>query len=133
MPLSFEFKNIRDWESVCYIDTPGGRKENPVTQALVMGGNNAGYRRITANNATKIYERLTAVAAIVGPPLQRGDAAAPPWYITEQDVLAHVGLFTNWAELTDAAFNKNLLHLVESARRSLAYKLENGAFDYQAA
>lgn len=118
MPRRFDLSKIKDFETVCYIDTPLGRILNPITEALITF--DVGVREITAPNAEETFRRHCVLAALQGPLLIRGDGS--PWYITQNDVIAHIGLVTNNATLTEAAFKRAIYELLEDKAKQLRIK-----------
>lgn len=102
MSLNWDTKDVESNEDVCFIeateDVPnhgikkGDRLLNPVTNALIWHSLNTGIGRITAENAAEVYARIALVEAIYGPSLISSEG---PRAITREDVLQHVGLYTN--------------------------------------
>jgi hypothetical protein len=119
MPLRYDLTNICDWQSVCYIDTDTGRKLNPVTNALIL--NDVGYREIKAAESAYYFERLCMRMAITGAPMMRCDGS--DWYITQDDVIAHIGLVTNHRSLNEGKFNIALVQLLEDKAKQLRIQL----------
>jgi hypothetical protein len=102
MSLNWDTKNVENGSEVCFItateDWPmdgtkkGDRLLNPVTSALIWHSLNTGIGTITAENAAEVYARVSFIEQVYGPSLSTQDG---PKAITIQDVLDHVGLYTN--------------------------------------
>lgn len=101
MSLSFELSNINDYETVCFEETPGGRRKKPVTEALIFHTMGAGIGEITEATLDEFFARVNAREKLHGPmvtmPMVRpGDKTDwVPYFITKEDVKAHIGLATN--------------------------------------
>lgn len=108
--LNWNLEAVADRETVCFIeataDDPlhgvvaGDRIMNPVTHALIWATISVDLPGITALNAGEFYARVNFVESLTGPFLIRAevDGKRPEGhaaFITEAEVLAHVGLTCN--------------------------------------
>ena len=102
MALTWDTKNVLDFEDVCFIEasedapmsgiTKGDRLLNPVTNALIWHSLNTGIGTITAENAGEVFARIHLVETLYGASLMGPEGDRP---IKPGDVLRHVGLTTN--------------------------------------
>ena len=102
MPLTWDTKNVADYETVCFLtveeDAPtmglekGDRTLNPVTHALIWASLSTGIGNITEENAAEVYARIHMTEALYGALLRRADGTEG---ITIEDVRLHIGLYTN--------------------------------------
>lgn len=102
MSLSYELSNIDNYESVCFEEIDGKRRKKPVTEALIFHTMGAGIGEITEKTLAEFYARVNAReklhgAMVTNPELDaEGEIAGwTPYFITEDDVRAHLGLTTN--------------------------------------
>jgi len=116
MSLNYDLGKIANYEQVCFLEAPadipsqgimqGDRMMNPVTQTLVWSTIAVDLGSITEANAAEFFARLRLVERLDGPFLIRpegpdgkrpeGSAA----FVTEDEVLAHVGLSCNVSTMT---------------------------------
>lgn len=110
MSLTWDVENVKDYESTCfYTDdecAEGERKLNPITNALIWHTLSIGIGQFTEKNAAKIYARIAIVEKLDGPSLRNADG---PRAITPEDVQAHIGMWTNVGDITDAQFKKRVI------------------------
>lgn len=99
MSLSFDLTNVKDYEEVCFEETENGREQRAVTQALIFHAMGAGIGEITEETANEFYARVNAREKLHGPMVHTPDDEDPtgwsPYFITREDVEAHIGLTTN--------------------------------------
>jgi len=125
LALTFDFTAIEDSENVCFIEAPcdipmdgiskGDRMMNPVTNTLIWSTIAVDLPGITAENCGEFFARLRFVERLDGAFLIRAEvdgkrpegAAA---FITEEEVLAHVGLKCNVSPKTRAQWLKRFTH-----------------------
>jgi hypothetical protein len=113
MSLRWDVSNVKDFETVCYVtveeDMPmrglkvGDEVIHPVTEALVWHTIGIGMGEISDENAADFYARVSLVETLFGASVSKGGEPKP---ITREDVLAHVGLFTNASAETLSSFLK---------------------------
>jgi hypothetical protein len=131
MSLNWSVEAVQDYETVCKItvdhDDPSGRYVagdklwNPVTEALVWSCVAVGLRGITESNAGEFFARVRLVEQTEGPMLVRAvdpetgeRPSGAKAFITEAEVLAHVGLSTNVTNETRSQFMKRISQRVDS-------------------
>ena len=136
MSLNWSVEDVKDYEAVCKIVVPEGIPDqgvapgesiwNPVTTALVWASLSTGINKITEENAAEVYARVNLTERMDGPLLVRAevDGVRPKGedaFITPDEVLDHVGLWTNATPKARAKFLKgfevNLNHAVRHAVR----------------
>jgi hypothetical protein len=115
--MGYKLSEIKDFETVCFLDR-ATHTLNPVTSALIQ--NDVGITRITAMNSQETFHRFCLLAVICGAPMVRGDGSE--WFITQDDVVAHIGLVTGWRPLTAAGFRKALFETLEEKAKQLRIK-----------
>lgn len=93
MSLDFKLTEIKDYETVCY----DGDQMNPKTEAIIWMTmfTKVGWG-LTEDNIEEFIARATMYEKMRGAVLQmpEGDRLAP-MPLTREDMLAHVGLWTN--------------------------------------
>ena len=121
MALRWNLENVANHDEVCFItaqaDEPmngikaGDRLMNPVTNVLIWATIAVDLPGITEENAAEFFARLRFTERMDGPFLIRaevdgkrptGEAA----FVTEEEVLAHVGLTANVTAKTRAQWLK---------------------------
>lgn len=106
MSLRWSLTDVKDWETVCYMED---ESLHPVTQQIVFATIGAGMPTITKENAGEFYARLTVMQQVHGGKgwiLQR-ESDSEEWvnrFITADEVRAHIGLTTNASALSRAKF-----------------------------
>ena len=127
MALNWDTSKVENYEEVCWkiadFDHPtsgisvGDRILNPVTNALIWHSLNTGIGTITEENAAEVYARIHLVEKLHGESLWTADG---PKAISMEDVLQHVGLYTNasFKDESRASFLKRhaAYHLDQSKR-----------------
>src|SRR3954463_2341013 len=95
MSLSWNVENVKDYEKVCWIGEKGDpeRRINPVTETLVFGTMAVGMGSITENNVGEFAARFRVMEKVHGAFLVKG--GGKPWYLSDEDFIAHIGLYTN--------------------------------------
>lgn len=116
MPLRYELSNIKDFETVCLM--PDGELK-VITEVLIKTA--VGISRITDTNAAEYFERLCLLAAVEGAPAIHGDGT--PWFITQDDVNAHIGLDTNHTSVSAARFRRAIHEMLDEKAKQLRIKL----------
>lgn len=93
MALRWNVDQIKDHENVCWIEAYGARRMNPVTETLIFGTMMVGLGEITDKNVDEFVARFRILERLQGPFLNKGDGE--PWYLSDEDFIAHIGLFCN--------------------------------------
>lgn len=105
MSLDWNLSNIENFADVCYIGDGDERQMNPVTNSLIWMTIPLGMNEITQQNYLEFYRRLHFWDKVFGSPLSNSEG---PYFISLDEVRAHVGLRTNASPLTNAKFRKNV-------------------------
>ena len=93
MPLTWDLTRIRDYKTTCWIENEDGTNRlNPVTEALIFMTMSVKLGSITEANADEFYARMHFVEQLGGPFLTK---KGEPYWITAEDVHAHIGLVCN--------------------------------------
>jgi hypothetical protein len=103
MSLNWHIRDIADLEGI-KADTPDGW---PVTDCMIWLCLIVGIDQITEQNAEAFWHRVHAWETITGPLNTSGRRIEP------FDVVRRIGLRTNAARLTDAAWRKKLAETME--------------------
>ena len=94
MPLTWDLSGIKDYEALCFVDAGVDDKGekltrlHPVTNAIIWATMNMGLR-LTEKNLPDFLARMRLAQKLIGPMGPGGVA------ITDEQVRAHVGLYTN--------------------------------------
>lgn len=108
MSLNWELGKIKDWETVCR-DSEG--RVHPVTNALIWRLMVIGIGRITEDNAVEVYTRSRFYTGLGEHPIVRWDEKTKkhrPDDFTVEEILRHVGLWTNVTTETSARWYKRI-------------------------
>jgi hypothetical protein len=102
MALTYEFGRIKNYQEVVWIpqpteENPEAVRLNPVTEALIFGTMAIGIGRFTEKNIAEVAARFRIIEKLHGAMLTKNGEDA---YLTDEDFLAHIGLFTNVSEET---------------------------------
>lgn len=106
MPLTFNFEAIDGYNVDGIGNTVGYTKidedsytMDPKSDAMIWHTLNTGIGTITPLNAAEVYARIALVEELYGPSLRMPDekdgGKLKPYYLTIDDVRAHIGLVTN--------------------------------------
>ena len=136
MALNYDLSKIKDFESVCFLEAPadeptrgitkGDRIINPVTEALIFATIGVDLGTITEANAAEFFARLRFTERLDGPMLIRAevDGKRPEGFaafVTEDEVLAHIGLSCNVTPKSRSAwlkkFSRDLDRIVSGFQR----------------
>ena len=118
MPLTWRIDDIADYENLCWRDNEHGERVlHYVTECLIWWTIKVGIPIIRDEaTARKFYERMETRRSELN---EREDVYenSEPRYITEAEVLAHVGLATNADRWTDKRFREAIqVHLDQAER-----------------
>jgi hypothetical protein len=113
MSLTWDLQNIKDYKTVCWIET--GEKDdkgepvtrlNPVTNTLIWMTMAVKLGSITEANAADFYGRLRIMEKLDGPFLYKIENGEKiDRYFTPEEIHAHIGLVCN---VTSESFSKFL-------------------------
>lgn len=117
MALSYDLTRIKNKDEVCFED---GRM-NVVTECLIFATMSVGLGSITEKNWKKFLARMVVLEKIDGAYAKTSDGN-PHFVATPENVYSHIGLKCNVADITDAAFRKNVFEMLE---RDIAYSLRD--------
>jgi hypothetical protein len=133
MALHWDVRKVKNNDSVCFVEWEKGgkvmRKPKPKTEALIWMSMRHGFSEITEANWEKVYERCFLLEMESGGPWcyevnENGETVETP--ITPEDVYRHIGLVTNVAPVTDAAFAKSVMRALreQAAKKASEFKKE---------
>lgn len=125
MALHWDVRDIADKDTVTTSPSTRGKTDkewHPITHALIMGSMVIGIGHITEKNYKKVARRY-AQYQMLGALL--GSQVMPKIYITEEDVRKHIGLKMNVADITDAAWHKHLITMIDRDCASI----QNGRYN----
>src|SRR5581483_2508285 len=88
MSLTWNIEKVKDYDTVCWIEG----ELNPITNTLIWATMSVKLGEITEKNAAEFYARLAITEKITGPSVVKD---GEPYYITPEDVEAHIGLYCN--------------------------------------
>jgi hypothetical protein len=105
MSLDYQLGAIKDWKTVCFEKhgTPESRM-NPITHSIIFATMAVDVGQITAKNADDFFERLDLIQREAGGLLFEPDRS--PYWITRENVRAHIGLRTNVPDMPRKRWNK---------------------------
>lgn len=124
MALNWSLKDIKDHENVCWIGEGDDSQMNPVTESLIFATISIGIPKISKENCTEVFARLTMLETIYGPPFQAKDGPAS---YTLEDVRKHIGLGTNATPFTKAKFHGNITRIMRERANAALRKAEESA------
>lgn len=140
MSLNWNLSEIQNYEEVCFLLSPddiptmgikaGERVMNPVTNVLIWATMAVDLPGITEDNAAEFFARLRFTEQLDGPMLIRAEdengvrPSGVKAFITEEEVLAHVGLACNVSPRTRAQWMKRFDKDVSSLARRFKSKRE---------
>lgn len=98
MALNFNFSNVKDLELV--------QSEPAVTDALIWATMNIGISKITEANVNEFYKRIYLHQSLFGAYLFKDGKED---FVTKQDVINRIGLYTNATDETRPAYIKRTM------------------------
>lgn len=121
MTLRADFTKVENFEEVCYTTFENKTYQHPVTQSLIYTLAGIGMCEITDKNWQKVFLRTRmweegiygGKGGSIYPPVSE-DPEQTPRMISPEDVKRHIGLTVNVIPVSDAAFRKNLVNLIEA-------------------
>jgi len=119
MSLDWYLGKIENYEEVCFSTNENGEDIlNPRTEALIWLTMAVDMGKITKENAADFYARVSFYESLFNPLLSSFEDGKQVYHpITPQDVKNHIGLSTNVAKDTDAAWRKRVFNnFVRDAR-----------------
>lgn len=111
MSLNYWFDKIDNYKEVVWIPTPTDENPdevtmNPVTNALIFGSISVGLGEITDKNIDEWVARFRIIEKLHGHMLVKGDGT--PWFVTNEEFVAHIGLRTNVSNESRAQWMRRL-------------------------
>jgi hypothetical protein len=107
MRLIWDLSNIKNYESVCWVDgDEGDIRLNPVTETLIYATLSVGLGSITEKNLDEFVGRFRVMERLQGPFMRNGDGSDSR--LTDDELAAHVGLVTNVSNETRAAWARRI-------------------------
>jgi len=96
---------------------------SPITHALIWHTTSIGMGSITEKNWQEFYRRVHTQERALGALLL---SDGKPHYIGPQDVRQHIGLTTNVAEISAAAFNGRTIRILRDQAATEVWKSRGG-------
>jgi hypothetical protein len=111
MSLNWNIERIANHKEVCWIadpkpDNPDNARLNPVTETLIFATITVGLGSITEKNVSEFAARFRIAERLDGPFLYKAgeDGNRVDWLLSDEDFIAHIGLYTNVSNETRAAW-----------------------------
>ncbi len=93
MSFNWDLQNIDDHKAKCWVKVEDGYQLAPVTETLIWASLGTGIGTITEKNWREVYARIVFLEGLYGTFLRNADGEPRP--ITPQDIIEHLGLWTN--------------------------------------
>lgn len=109
MSLNYSVKEIPDHITTSPFDKD---KWHPVTNYLIWSSLITGIGSITKANVDEVFRRIAIIQKLDEPAVTFMDSLTKDWvnvYITREDIVNHIGLWTNASTLTEVQFNKKIM------------------------
>ncbi len=108
MSLNYQLGDIKNWKTVCNLDHGTEKaRMNPITHSIIFATMAVDLGEITEKNALDFFERLDVIQREAGGMLfDHRDGKRVPYYITRDEVIAHIGLKTNVPNMKRSAWDK---------------------------
>ena len=120
MSLDWNVSKIKNKDEVCFIERDDpvegkGRYMRGVTEALIWATMLLGIPQITEKNYLEVYKRNLKLGKVGINFLNqwKDDDTLIKRVFTLEEIKQHIGLSTNASTRTNAAFNKNLLRILD--------------------
>ena len=142
MSLNWNVEKIDNYKQVCWLPTGEKHEDgtektrlNPVTEALIFGTMSVGLGSITDKNVDEFAARFRIIEKCHGAMLikpGKGGKGHKPWYLTDEDFTAHIGLVCNVSNETRAKwagrmFTNKSTSITEDYARSFRRSRETAA------
>lgn len=116
MALKADYRNIKGFKYKCYRKIGDDYYVDPKTQSLALATVYIGISEISENTIDEFWRRLDAWQRAFGPmcsvPDNRTRKGWREHRLSYKDLRNHIGLETNAATKTNAAFNRRLIELM---------------------
>jgi len=109
MSLNFDYHLVPDHITTSPFDDS---KIHPVTNYLIWSSLLTGIGSITKANVDEVFRRIAVLQKLNGSDIQYSDSISGDWveiYLTKEDIVNHIGLWTNASSLTEAQFNRKIM------------------------
>lgn len=106
MALHYWFEKIDNYKEVVWIGEGDETRMNPVTEALIFGSISVGLSEISRSNIDEWVARFRIMEKLHGHFLIHGDGS--PWYVSNEEFLAHIGLRVNVTDETRTQWTKRI-------------------------
>jgi len=120
MSLNFDLTNCRKDLRELYPDAEDGGRSY-VTTGLIFATMSVGLGEIKESNVGEFFARLHTFELMHGALVYRPQDSTLPKYITEEEVIDHIGLRTN---VSDETRTKWMNRIVKAQMQSFAYDAE---------
>lgn len=109
MSLNYNYSAVPDYITVSPFDE---NRIHPVTNYLIWSSLLTGMGSITKSNVDEVFRRIAVLQKLNGADIQYVDPLSKDLreiYVTRQDIVNHIGLWTNASTLTPAQFDKKMM------------------------
>jgi hypothetical protein len=128
MSLNWNLTNIKNYEELCWQKNEDDTvKLNVVTESLIFIGMAIGIGKITEDNASEVFGRISMYEKLFGATMcVFNDKGKEQVFITPEDVNAHIGLSTNVSKETEASFRKRMTdNFMRDKKRQFEYAVKS--------
>lgn len=111
MSLNYNYSAVPEQYTVSAFDKD---RIHPVTNYLIWSSLLTGISSITHKNVDEVYRRIAILQKLNGSDIQYVDPLSISQdmieiYVTRQDIVNHIGLWTNATTLTPSQFDKRIM------------------------
>lgn len=110
MSLDWNLGKIDNFKEKCYNDD----SLNPMTEALIFSTMIVGLNEISEKNVDEFYFRIALFESLFTTMLKTWENDEPvSVFIERDDIVNHIGLWTNASSMTNAQYRKHVLNEFE--------------------
>lgn len=109
MSLNYNYSAVPDYITVSPFDK---ERIHPVTNYLIWSSLITGIGSITKSNVDEVFRRIAVLQKLNGSDIQYVDPLTNDLReipVTRQDIVNHIGLWTNASTLTEVQFDKKIM------------------------
>jgi hypothetical protein len=122
--LQLDYTKIDNWQDICLVDTPEGKREHPWNFTMGVFLMHTGIQSITRKNASEFYMRAKLIEVSFGSLFTNGDGTSR--HITTEDVANYIGLSSNVSSYTTSQFFSHLRKdVVRNLTEAMDYELRS--------
>lgn len=127
MSLNYNYASVPEHFTVSPFDK---ERIHPVTNYLIWSSLLTGIGSITKSNVDEVFRRVAIIQKLNGSEISYCDSLSGDWveiYLTKQDIVNHIGLWTNASALTPAQFDRKIIEMV--SRDAVSSYTDDSAHD----